>query len=86
MLSYFFQILLASLVAHSVVVGGSLGNAISVFSISLAYSCFLYLNSKLEPEANQDLKNKINSLEEKIQRVENKVGASVLAHQFQVKK
>lgn len=76
------QILLSAFLVRLLVTGASIGDAISLLSLSGLYAFWSYLEFKKEPEANKELKTRLIELETKVSSSESKIGAMTLSNQL----
>lgn len=64
------------------ITGASLGEALGLFALSALYAFHLFLESKKEPIANQDLWNRLIELEEAHKSVRDKISSIQVASSF----
>lgn len=69
------QILLSAFLIRLLVTGASIGDALTMLSLSSLYGFWMYLQSKVEISPNKEIKDRVVELEERLSTVQNKVGA-----------
>jgi len=72
------QILVSCYVLRLLITGATIGDALVIASLSGLYGFYRYLDSKKEPVANQELKDRISGLETKTSNMDNKLGVLTL--------
>lgn len=77
-MKYFSHLALSALLLRLLVTGASIGDALALIGLSALLSYDLYLQSKKEPVANNDIRSRLTELEERLSVVSNKVNVSVL--------
>lgn len=69
------QILVSGYLIRLLITGASIGDAIVIIALSALYGFYMHLEASKEPVANQDLKDKIASLETLVNSASTKVAA-----------
>ena len=69
------EILVSCYVLRLLVTGASIGDALVIIALSGIYVTNMYLESKKEPEANVELKNRLSDVEKLVQQASSKVSA-----------
>lgn len=72
------QILVSAYLVRLMITGASIGDALVIASLTGLYGYWMYLEFIREPEANQDLRDKVAKMEDKINNTEAKIGAVML--------
>lgn len=72
---YLPTIVLIALLCRILVTGAGVGEALALLALSGLYGFHLYLNHKKAPKANQELWDRVISLEEQIKITKEKVSA-----------
>jgi hypothetical protein len=72
------QILLSSFLVRLLITGASIGDALALMGLGAVYGIHIYLDAKKIPDPNIEHKARIDSLENKIQLLESKLGVMTL--------
>jgi hypothetical protein len=72
------EMLLSLFVARLLITGASIGDALAILSLSGVYGLYLHIESKKEPRVNQDILDRLASVEDKASKTETKVGAVLI--------
>jgi len=79
-------VLLSSILLKTAILGSSLSDAIIIIGLIALFSFHLLLESKREPEANKDIKNRLLELEEQVKDTKSSVNAMKIGSQFRLNK
>jgi nitrogen regulatory protein PII-like uncharacterized protein len=75
-------LILISFLIRLLIMGASIGDALVIIALSSLYGFFYFIESKKEPEANKELKDRIVELEEQVKIVKDKAASLSLASSF----
>jgi hypothetical protein len=84
--SYLSLSLLPLYLVKTVVLGVSLADSIPILGLTGLFCFFLFLESKREPIANKELKERLLSVEEQLKETKSNVNAIKIGNQFRMTK
>lgn len=72
------QVLVSVFLIRLLVTGASIGDALVIIALSGLYALYMHIESNIQPEANQDIRDRLKAVEDKAANTDTKMGALTL--------